>query len=78
MNNRKVAVITGATAGIGLAAAIECAKAGMRVIGVGRSEEKFGRQRSRPFCAECPRRRGFLLAVRPVFAKIHPAASPQK
>lgn len=40
MSNQKVAVITGATAGIGLAAAIECAKKGLAIIGIGRSIER--------------------------------------
>lgn len=51
--NGKIAVITGATSGIGLAAATELARMGAFVIGVGRSDEKCARAKE-SILSSCP------------------------
>lgn len=53
MSNQKVAVITGATSGIGLAAAIECAKKSIAIIGIGRSAERCNSAKQR-ILQTCP------------------------
>lgn len=52
--NGKIVIITGATSGIGLAAAVKLSAAGARVIGVGRSVEK-SREAEEHIRKACPR-----------------------